>query len=94
MRHTLPSSRRNRLLTTPLLGLLLTLAAWPLLGLLLQRLTDSDVPFRLPPGFDMNGFLAGAIDDVSAANHEVICHVVSSPGQAVGLERASRACTT
>lgn len=25
--------------------LLLTLAAWPLLGLLLQRLTDSDVPF-------------------------------------------------
>ncbi|MBL0459391.1 Tim44 domain-containing protein [Aeromonas enteropelogenes] len=23
---------------------------------------DSDVPFRLPPGFDMNGFLAGARD--------------------------------
>ena len=24
--------------------------------------TDSDVPFRLPPGFDMNAFLAGARD--------------------------------
>lgn len=28
-----------------LLALALTLAAWPLLGLLLQRVTDSDVPF-------------------------------------------------
>ena len=49
LRGTEPTGRPLQVRALPgrqrLQVLLLTLAAWPLLGLLLQRLTDSDVPF-------------------------------------------------
>ena len=49
LRGTEPTGRPLQVRALPgrqrLQVLLLTLAAWPLLGLVLQRLTDSDVPF-------------------------------------------------